>query len=130
MTTLQSFLRVSPRAPEPDLEERGMPVAPKRQAASVHRSPLAVSGFIRPLPGHLLSAYKWLQKKGIQQLSSKRLRVTETVALGEKRFVSILKIDGTEILVGSAAGQVSLLAILDPQQGTWQKDRQAAEQIA
>jgi hypothetical protein len=130
MTTLQSFLRVNRGTSASDLEERATPVAANRQAAAVPNSHKVLDGFIGSLPDYVQAAYKWLQKKGIQQLSSKRLRVSETVALGEKRFVSILKIDGMEILVGSAAGQVSLLAILDPQQGTWQKDRQPSEQTA
>lgn len=42
----------------------------------------------------------------------RRLRVTETVSLGEKRFVSIVSVDGVEYLVGGGTSTVSLLTAL------------------
>jgi flagellar biogenesis protein FliO len=56
---------------------------------------------------------KWIVQKRTQQLATRRLRVAETVSLGEKRFVSIVQVDGTQFLVGGAAGSVSLLAVLE-----------------
>lgn len=43
----------------------------------------------------------------------RRLKVVETVSLGEKRFVSILHIDGQEFLLGGSASSVLVLAKLD-----------------
>jgi flagellar biogenesis protein FliO len=117
--TISGFWRQS--APETP-SDRVIPFENLQRASQRANRGAAFSELVRPLPGQLMSAYKWLEKKGMQQLGNKRLRVTETVSLGEKRTVSILKIDGTEILIGSAAGQVSLLAVLDPKQGEWRKE--------
>jgi flagellar biogenesis protein FliO len=43
----------------------------------------------------------------------RRLRVAETVSLGEKRFVSILQVDGEQFLVGGSSSNVVLLAKLE-----------------
>jgi hypothetical protein len=61
----------------------------------------------------LRSAWKWLERKRTQQLTSRRLRVAETVSLGEKRSVSIVQVDGAQFLIGSSASSVQLLAVLD-----------------
>lgn len=45
--------------------------------------------------------------------ASRRLSVSETVSLGEKRFVSILCVDGEQFLVGGSSSNVVLLAKLD-----------------
>lgn len=45
--------------------------------------------------------------------NKKRLRVCETVALGEKRFVAVIQVDDKQFLVGGASNSVSLLAQLD-----------------
>lgn len=42
----------------------------------------------------------------------RRLRVNETVSLGDKRFVSILEVDGRSYLIGGGSGSVALLASL------------------
>jgi len=33
--------------------------------------------------------------------------------MGEKRFVSIIEVNGAQYLIGGAANQISLLAVLD-----------------
>jgi len=71
--------------------------------------------FLRPLARQAVAAWKWLEQKRTSQVTSRRLKVAETVSLGEKRFVSILTVDDVNFLVGGAAGSVSLLAILDKQ---------------
>jgi flagellar biogenesis protein FliO len=38
--------------------------------------------------------------------------VTETVSLGEKRFVAVIQIDGSQYLIGGGATNVALLAKL------------------
>jgi flagellar biogenesis protein FliO len=43
----------------------------------------------------------------------KRLRVADTVSLGEKRFVAILRVDGEQFLLGGSSSNVVLLARLE-----------------
>lgn len=52
--------------------------------------------------------------KGMRRLGGRgrRLQVSETVQLGEKRFVAILRVDGEQFLIGGGATGVSLLATL------------------
>jgi hypothetical protein len=66
-------------------------------------------------PSPLLRALSWLQTK-VVQTATKRLRVAETVSLGEKRFVSIVNVEGREFLIGGGASGVTLLAQLSPAQ--------------
>jgi flagellar biogenesis protein FliO len=42
----------------------------------------------------------------------RRLRLVERLELGERRFVAIVRLDGEELLIGGAAGAVSLLGAL------------------
>ena len=44
------------------------------------------------------------------------LRVVETIALGEKRFMSIVQVEGARFLIGGGSAGVSLLARLDAAQ--------------
>jgi flagellar biogenesis protein FliO len=80
---------------------------PNSRPAAQNQSPL------RLLVERAVAAYQWLAQKRTQQLASKRLRVAETIQLGEKRFVSIIQVDGAQYLIGGAAGNVQLLAALD-----------------
>jgi hypothetical protein len=48
--------------------------------------------------------------------AQKRLRVCESVSLGEKRFVAVIQVDGEEFLVGGASNSISTLARLDRSQ--------------
>ena len=45
--------------------------------------------------------------------AAKRLRLAETVALGEKRFVAIIHAEGRKYLVGGGTSGVALLTCLD-----------------
>jgi hypothetical protein len=62
-------------------------------------------------PGILARTWAWLHRK-YTLTATKRLRVAETVSLGEKRFVSIVCVEGREFLIGGGASGVSLLAQL------------------
>jgi hypothetical protein len=64
---------------------------------------------------HLLAGWKWVEGKRTQQLASRRLRLAETISLGEKRSVSIVQVDGAQYLIGCSSGSVQLLAVLDKQ---------------
>lgn len=60
----------------------------------------------------LKAARGWLRKIQIRQ-NNKRLRVCETVPLGERRFIAVIQVDNKQFLVGGAPNSVSLLAQLD-----------------
>src|SRR5262249_34555105 len=62
----------------------------------------------------LTRAWNWLQGKLKSHQERKRLRVCETVSLGEKRFVAVIQVDGEQFLVGGSASSVSTLARLEP----------------
>ena len=58
-------------------------------------------------------ARTWTQDRLKSQQTKKRLRVCETVSLGEKRFVAVIQVDGERFLVGGSSSSVSTLAQLD-----------------
>lgn len=62
-----------------------------------------------PSNGLLSRSARWLQNKG---RSKKRMQMIETVSLGEKRFVALVKVDGREFLLGGAPSSVGMLADL------------------
>ena len=65
----------------------------------------------RPEPGMLARAWSWLHRK-YALTATKRLRIAETVSLGEKRFVALVRVEDREYLIGGGAAGVSLLAQL------------------
>ncbi len=77
-----------------------------------------------------MTGFRWLQEKSLQKSSSRRMRVTETVSLGEKRLVTILQVDGVQLLIGASGSSVSLLAILDQEQGRWRAGSAGMEKPA
>ena len=62
---------------------------------------------------HLRSAWSWLERRRSAHFAARRLHVTETLSLGEKRFVSIIEVDGTQYLIGGSAENVQLLTRLE-----------------
>jgi hypothetical protein len=64
-----------------------------------------------PLSG-LARIWSWLHSKYTKS-AGKRLRLSEVVSLGDKRFVALVKVEDREFLVGGAASGLSLLAQLD-----------------
>ncbi len=57
--------------------------------------------------------------------TAKRMRVSETISLGEKRFVAIVTVEGREFLIGGGAAGMSLLAQLGGLPGVPRDLRQA-----
>ena len=74
-------------------------------------------GMVWTAAGYIHSGWQWLQRMRAAQTTARRLRVTETVSLGEKRFLSIVQVDEAQFLIGSSATNVQLLAQLAPQIG-------------
>jgi flagellar biogenesis protein FliO len=56
----------------------------------------------------------WIKEQQTTANGTKRLRVSETVSLGEKRFVAVVEVDGEHFLVGGGPSSVSMLAQLRP----------------
>ncbi len=65
-----------------------------------------------PKQSSLLSrVWSWFLSR-YKLTSVKRLRLSETLPLGEKRFVALVSVEGREFLIGGGASGVSLLAQL------------------
>jgi hypothetical protein len=91
--------------------------------------------------GLVSRAINWIQTRKLGRSSTRRLHVSETVSLGEKRFVAVIQIDGSQYLVGGGATNVALLAKLNAKESfhellnetmtssELQIDEPAAEQI-
>ena len=84
---------------------RRLPSAPLPRATA---EPL-----VQVLSRHVRSAWKWMERRRSAHFAAKRLHVTETLSLGEKRFVSIIEVDGTQYLIGGSAENVQLLTRLE-----------------
>jgi len=66
----------------------------------------------QPISNGLLSrGWAWL-KKNHKFTAAKQMRVSETISLGEKRFVSVIHVDGQKFLIGGGAQGVTLLTEL------------------
>ena len=62
----------------------------------------------------LAHAWTWLRVK-CAIAPARRLRIAETISLGEKRFVAIVAVEGREFLIGGGSAGMSLLARLGPE---------------
>jgi len=69
---------------------------------------------LRPSNGLLSRLRAWFQARRMARSDEKRLRVAETVSLGEKRFVAVVQVDGRHFLVAGGPTNIVLLAQLDP----------------
>lgn len=88
--------------------------ASRRKAAM---QPIAPPDFAEKLQsvaqrGLLVRMFSWFRER-VGATSSKELRLTETVQLGDKRFVAIIHVEGRKFLIGGGTGGVNLLTQLD-----------------
>ena len=68
----------------------------------------------RGVPTGLLSrGWIWIQERKAARSGTRRLRVVETVSLGEKRLVALVEVDGEQFLVGGGPTGVVLLSRLE-----------------
>jgi sRNA-binding carbon storage regulator CsrA len=81
-------------------------IGEKRVRIVIH-FPRSVSGFLHE------ALQGWRRLKTNRKANRKRLRVCESISLGEKRFISVVQVDGAQFLVGGAANSVCMLARLD-----------------
>jgi flagellar biogenesis protein FliO len=70
---------------------------------------------LRSHTGLFSRAWGWLKARQVARSSTKRLRVAETVSLGEKRFVAVVQVDGRHFLLAGGPTNIVLLAQLDAQ---------------
>lgn len=100
-----------PLSRAPEKTAMSQPAPPPRNPAPA--KPSVQRKLARPRNQPLLTlVWNWLKKQ--QVLSTKKqLRVSDTVSLGEKRFVAILHTEGQKFLIGGGASGVALLAELD-----------------
>jgi len=68
---------------------------------------------LRSHTGLFSRAWGWLKARQVARSSTKRLRVAETVSLGEKRFVAVVQVDGRHFLLAGGPTNIVLLAQLD-----------------
>jgi flagellar biogenesis protein FliO len=71
---------------------------------------------LRNPTGLLSRAWEWIRTRRMTRTSDRRLRVAETVSLGEKRFVAVVQVDGRHFLLAGGPTNIALLAQLDTKQ--------------
>lgn len=79
------------------------------------------------LQSKALQIVNWLRRHGSELMrrpNSRRLRLVETVSLGEKRFISIVQVDGEQFLLGGSASAVTVLAKLESSRRDQQEGNQ------
>jgi len=81
---------------------------PQRTKSVQLRSESIASIVLSPLQ----KAFSWLRNVHPQG-KEKRLRVSETVSLGEKRFIAILQVEDRKFLIGGSSSNVAILTQLD-----------------
>ena len=74
--------------------------------------PAWLSRFARRCLEVLISSAKSLIGRAKTMETRKKMRVCETVALGDRRFVALLQVEDQRFLIGGAANSISLLAQL------------------
>ncbi len=74
---------------------------------------MSLRSFRKLVNSFAAQAWTWVQQKLKSHQVKKRLRVCETVSLGEKRFVAVIQVDGQQFLVGGSSSSVSTLARLE-----------------
>ena len=84
-----------------------------RRCPSAPTPRVTAEPLVQALGRHVRFAWKWLERRRSAHFAAKRLHVTETLSLGEKRFVSIIEVDGTQYLIGGSAENVQLLTRLE-----------------
>jgi flagellar biogenesis protein FliO len=68
---------------------------------------------LRSRTGLVSRAWGWLKARHVVRSNIRRLRVAETVSLGEKRFVAVVEVDGRHFLLAGGPTNIVLLAQLD-----------------
>jgi hypothetical protein len=92
-------------------EVSGQKNPPSLKDEQIHLvAPSKVNRLLESLTGLFCRAFFTIRGTGS---SVKHLHLTETVSLGEKRFVAIVHAEGQKFLIGGSSSGVSLLTRLD-----------------
>lgn len=95
-------------------------LASNRIPRSLSIDTVSVMERVRACAAVVRQACTWLTRRGQDVLTrggTRRLKVAETVSLGEKRFVSIVQVDGEQFLLGGSPSNIVLLAKLETKPG-------------
>jgi len=69
--------------------------------------------------GRVLATLAARVRRGLERRrSARRLRLAETLSLGEKRFLAVVQFQQQEFLVGGTGNSIALLAKLDSSRAT------------
>ena len=91
-----------------------IPRAPKRSnPKTVDKLPSLLQKPATSRPNVLQKIWQGLLAVMTGQAGKKRMRVCESVSLGDKRFVAIVRVDAQNFLLGGSSANVSLLAKLN-----------------
>jgi flagellar biogenesis protein FliO len=82
-------------------------VLPAERELSADRSE-AIKGFA----GIVQKFFTWTKARVARQ-SRKRIRISETVSLGEKRFIAVIQVDQVEFLIGGGSNSIAMLTKLE-----------------
>jgi Flagellar biosynthesis protein, FliO len=69
-------------------------------------------GTLQTMKSSVSRVWCWIKEQQTTTKGTKRLQVSETVSLGEKRFVAVVEVDGQHFLIGGGPSSVSMLAQL------------------
>jgi hypothetical protein len=97
-------------------DDRQLAAAGTEREGSLRERPLSRGLRRDAILGWLTWAWKFARRQLVSRQSRKRLRVCESVSLGEKRFIAVIEVDGEQFLVGGASSSVATLARLEPSQ--------------
>lgn len=97
-------------------DDRQLGAAGSEREGSLMERPLSTGLRRETILGWLTWAWKFARRQLVSRQSRKRLRVCESVSLGEKRFIAVIEVDGEQFLVGGASSSVATLARLEPSQ--------------
>jgi len=79
----------------------------------------ASHGSLWAAAGRMFTALATRVHRGIERRrSARRLRLSETLSLGEKRFLAVVQFQQQEFLVGGTGNSIALLARLDSSRAT------------
>lgn len=122
------------RSFEPELESQESPIEIPTEIQPVETNIVAAVEKKSPTTSTrsqiLSKLWLWTRSRVKIQARKKRLKVCETVSLGEKRFIAVVQVDGSEFLVGGAPNALSVLAQLETQKTFPEILRQSCEQPA
>jgi Flagellar biosynthesis protein, FliO len=71
------------------------------------------NSIIRILTRSVSQLWIWIKERQVSRCGTKRLQVSESVSLGDKRFVAVIEVDGLQFLIGGGPSNISMLAQLN-----------------